>query len=143
MIPSEIIVNVSIGDPSPYYVTVVNTTVTGGKVFVLRRISVGLIGGELRANELLLLNRRWALFANSAIVDGLDSLILNPVQGGLASIDTFRAFGPNTLLELKKDLGEAGSMDPGTYGALWQVRFYGQLLNPQNVTLPWEYCNVE
>jgi len=117
---------------------VADYTPAGGKIFVLRSIEVAQLSSQATFEyDSRLLN--WFVTVDDTPVQGLTDLIILP-DVGITKLECFLVLASNKRLALRRYFQPSGTL---TNGALYQVRFRGQLLETQNVALPWEPCNVE
>jgi len=123
------------------YTTFASLRTLGGKIFVLREINVDVLT-PLLAVEYQNLNNNWRVCVNGNPVQGLTELCFNPTVTGKASVTCFVVVPSNSLLEIQKNITVDPTGVPCT-SAEWHTQLRGNMLDTQNVTLPWEPCNVE
>jgi len=116
--------------------TVLSYTPNGGNILVVRQISAQIIntpGSVDDANKLY----PWRVVIDNSPVDGMDNIYIGLGEG--APVNCFLLVASNRTIKIQREIdsGSSGS------GGNWQVRLYANLLTTQNVTLPWEPCNVE
>lgn len=118
--------------------TVGEYTVPGGLVLLVRSVYAQIIGTPT-TTDTIGINEPWRLMVDQSPVLGCDDILINPLNS-LASFGCYVLVPSNRTIKVQKYVswvGETGA------GANWHVRMTGQLLQSQNVTLPWEPCNVE
>jgi len=118
--------------------TVNSYTVPGGLVFVLRSVYAQLLDNPT-ATDIAIAREPWRIMVDNSPALGMDELLIDPMNS-LATLDCFVVVGPTHTVKIQKYVTDSNVT---VTSADYHCRMYGQLLVSQNVTLPWEPCNVE
>lgn len=116
--------------------------VVGGQVFILKGIDFQAVTPPMSGALCTPPSMIYRLCIDGTPVNGLDRIIINCEGIGLTGLECFVPVGSNSVLTFERYF-PALTAAPTTGQVLWLTRFTGDLLLSQNVTLPWEYCNVE
>ena len=113
----------------------------GGQVFVLKNLSFCILAsvGDLGTTPQIF---QYRICVDGVPQQGLDRLFMN-TSDGVSDIDVFLPVGSNTTLTFEFFNPTYTSTPTNIPDVLFRTIFTGDLLLSQNVTLPWEACNVE